>query len=66
MSYVLHIERKWSGKKYRFKIEVDVPSRKKAIEEFNRYADMHEGESTLISCRLVRDDIDPDDPDAIE
>jgi hypothetical protein len=61
--YVLHIERRRDKQKYRFKLAIDVPSRKKAIEEFNRYADMHDGESILISCRLEREDVDPDNPD---
>jgi hypothetical protein len=51
MTYILHIERKWQGKKYRFKLAVEAPSRKEAIRAFNEYADRHDGESILISCR---------------
>jgi len=29
-------------------------------------ADRYQGETKLISCRRLSDDLDPDDPDAIE
>lgn len=61
--YILTIERKWNKQKYRFKMEVPFTSRKEAIKAFNEYADKHDGESILVSCRLVREDVDPDDPD---
>jgi nucleoid-associated protein YejK len=63
MPYILHIERKVGKQKYKFKMEVPSPTRKDAIEQFNKYADRHDGETILISCRLLREDMDPDDPD---
>jgi hypothetical protein len=66
MSHILHIERIDGKMKYRFKMTVPSESRKQAIEIFNTVADRYHGESRLISCRKVSEDIDPDDPDSIE
>jgi len=64
--YVLHIERKNGSQKYRFKLQVPSLSRQDALAQFNVVADRYQGETKLISCRRLSEDLDPDDPDAIE
>jgi hypothetical protein len=63
MPYILHIERQQGRMKYRFKLQVPSSKRQEAIAQFNEAAARYPGASTLISCRRVDDDLDPDNPD---
>jgi hypothetical protein len=63
MPYILHIERQQGRMKYRFKLQVPSSRRQEAIAQFNEVAARYPGASTLISCRRVDDDLDPDNPD---